>query len=90
MTENAPTLEEITQLTRQELTTVQTADPIRECGRAALSLLPNDPHLCLKLAYQKLHDVPYKDVKKCWRRLYTDASLWQVLRLAEGGHEMDE
>lgn len=90
MTEDAPTLEEITQLTRQELTTAQTADPIRECGRAALSLLPNDTDVCLKLAYQKLHDVPYKDVKTCWRRLYTDASLWLVLKLAENGREMDE
>ncbi|KAF2130560.1 jumonji domain-containing 5 [Dothidotthia symphoricarpi CBS 119687] len=81
MTTAAPTLEEITQLTRQELTTARKSDPIRECGRAALLLLPDDPELCLKLAYQKLHDVPYKDVKTCWRRLYTDASLWKVVRV---------
>jgi hypothetical protein len=84
MSDDTPSLHEITQLTRQELTTAQKTDTIRECGRAALSLLPNDPELCLKLAYQKLHDVPYKEVKTCWRRLYTDASLWKVLGLVEG------
>ncbi|KAI4908193.1 hypothetical protein J4E90_008817 [Alternaria incomplexa] len=88
MSNDAPTLGEITQLTRQELTTRQKTDPIRECGRAALSLLPNDFELGLKLAYQKLHDVPYREVKTCWRRLYTDASLWKVLKLV--GDERDE
>ncbi|KAI0586886.1 Cupin-8 domain-containing protein [Pyrenophora tritici-repentis] len=90
MNEDSPTLEEIIELTRQELTTAQAPDPIRECGRAALLLLPNDPDVCLKLAYQKLHDVPYKDVKTCWRRLYIDASLYQVLKLAEHACERDE
>jgi lysine-specific demethylase 8 len=83
MHNDAPTLEEITQLTRQELTTASKIDPIRECGRAALALLPSDPDTGLKLAYQKLHDVPYKDVKTCWRRLYTDASLWKIIEVAE-------
>ncbi|KAF2853300.1 Clavaminate synthase-like protein [Plenodomus tracheiphilus IPT5] len=82
--DDAPTLQEITQLTRQELTTNRHDDAIRECGRAALALLTNDPELATRLAYQKLHDVPYKDVKTCWRRLYTDACLWRVLKLAEG------
>ncbi|KAF9700474.1 hypothetical protein EKO04_001617 [Ascochyta lentis] len=79
-TSNAvPSLEEIIQLTRHELTTVQETDSIIECGRAALSLLPSNPGLCLKLAYQRLHDVPYKEVKACWRRLHTDGTLWKVL-----------
>jgi hypothetical protein len=83
MDNDAPTIQEITRLTRHELTTASKSDDIRECGRAALALLPNDPDTCLKLAYQKLHDVPYKEVKKCWRRLYTDASLWKVVGLVE-------
>jgi hypothetical protein len=82
--DDAPSLHEIAQLTRQELTAAQKTDTIRECGRAALSLLSTDPELCMKLAYQKLHDVPYKEVKTCWRRLYADASFWKVLKLAEG------
>ncbi|KAF2036527.1 Clavaminate synthase-like protein [Setomelanomma holmii] len=83
MNNDAPTLEEIFQLTRQELTAASKTDSIRECGRAALSLLPTDHDTALKLAYQKLHDVPYKDVKTCWRRLYTDASLWKVVELVQ-------
>ncbi|CBY00511.1 similar to transcription factor jumonji (jmjC) domain-containing protein [Plenodomus lingam JN3] len=84
---DAPTLQEITQLTRQELTAKRDDDAIRECGRAALALLTTDPELATRLAYQKLHDVPYKDVRTCWRRLYTDANLWTVLRLVEGRNE---
>lgn len=87
MNNDAPTLQEIIQLTRQELVTPQKSDPIRECGRAALALLPEDPELGLKLAYQKLHDVPYKEVKTCWRRLYTDATLWKVLKRVDGRTE---
>ncbi|KAJ4359471.1 uncharacterized protein N0V89_000025 [Didymosphaeria variabile] len=50
-------------------------------GRAALILLPKDPQTCLRLAYQQLHAVPYREVKTCWRRLYTDAALWIVLEV---------
>jgi hypothetical protein len=80
---NVPSLAEITQLTRQELVIASKTDSIRECGRAALSLLPSDPGTCQQLAYQKLHDVPYREVKKCWRRLYTDATLLKVLELVK-------
>lgn len=85
----APATHEVLELTRQELTTVQNNDPISECGRAALAILTTDPSLCLKLAYQKLHDVPYREVKTCWRRLYTDASLWQLVSLVEGCFELE-
>jgi hypothetical protein len=81
--DHTPTMAEITQLTRQLLSTANNTDPIRECGRAALLLLPSDPDMCHEFAYQKLHDVPYKDVKTCWRRLYTDATLWKVVALVD-------
>ncbi|PVI04106.1 Clavaminate synthase-like protein [Periconia macrospinosa] len=55
------------------------ADTIQDCGLAALDLLRRNPTLCLDLAYQHLHDVPYKEVRTCWRRLYVDAALWVVL-----------
>lgn len=87
MHNNAPTIAEITQLTRQQLNTASKTDPIRECGRAAIATLPQDPHTCQQLAYQKLHDVPYRDVKTCWRRLYTDATLWKVVKMVERGVE---
>ncbi|KAF2262733.1 Clavaminate synthase-like protein [Lojkania enalia] len=78
-----PSLIEIIKLTHSVLLTSQPGDAIRECGRPALSLLSRDPDMCIRLAYQKLHDVPYKEVKACWRRLYTDAALWKALRLLE-------
>ena len=87
MHNNAPTISEITQLTHQQLTIARKNDPIRECGRAALAILPQDPHTCQQLAYQKLHDVPYRDVKTCWRRLYTDATLCKVVKMVEVGVE---
>ncbi|KAJ4983938.1 Cupin domain-containing protein [Stagonosporopsis vannaccii] len=80
----APTIDEVVQLTRLELITAHEGDSIVGCGRAALSLLRAKPDLAAKLAYQKLHDVPYKEVKTCWRRLYTDAALWRVLQTLEG------
>jgi lysine-specific demethylase 8 len=80
---DAPTLAELIKLTRHELIAKQVDDTILGCGRAALSLLGTSPDLCAKLAYQKLHDVPYKEVKACWRMLYTDATLRIVLNTAE-------
>ena len=85
-----PALAEITALTRQHLTTPDPHDAIRACGRAALALLPRDADLCAQLAYQKLHDVPYREVGRCWRRLYTDAGLWRavgVVGSVDGGGE---
>jgi hypothetical protein len=90
MDSHAPTMAEITQLTRQLLTAVSKTDPIRECGRAALALLPSDPGMCQELAYQKLHDVPYREVKTCWRRLYTDATLWKILELVDCQEESQD
>lgn len=85
----APSISEIIELTRSALTYSQDdnndaeIDEILDCGRPALSLLPRNPDMALQLAYQKLHDVPYKEVKTCWRRLYTDAALWKVLGILE-------
>lgn len=90
MTSQAPTLAEIIGLTREQLTTASKTDPIRECGRAALALLPFNPDMARELAYQNLHAVPYKDVRTCWRRLHTDATLWKVLALTEFTKQFEE
>ncbi|KAF1997358.1 Clavaminate synthase-like protein [Amniculicola lignicola CBS 123094] len=86
---NVPSLREISQLIRSTLITTdqeQVKDPMRECGRPALNLLHRNPEICQQLSYQKLHDVPYKDVKTCWRRLYTEAGLRKVLAILEENH----
>lgn len=81
MISQAPTIAEMIQLTREQLTTASKTDLIRECGRAALLLLPSNPDMARELAYQNLHNVPYKGVKTCWRKLYADATLWKVIGL---------
>jgi lysine-specific demethylase 8 len=65
--------------------TPQPEDPILECfelDREKLrSSLQNDPESALALADTKLRVFPFKDVKLCWRRLYTDASLMLAVHL---------
>lgn len=79
----APSIQEMCERTRSALHAAQDADVIAGCGRAALALLPRDPETCMQLAHQQLNSVPFKDVKTCWRRLYTDAALYQVVEMAE-------
>jgi hypothetical protein len=81
---DAPSLSEITALIVSELTSKQDDDEIEQCGRPALEIVQKDPDMCMRLAYQKLHDVPYKEVGRCWRRLYTDAVLWKVVAVLRG------
>ncbi|RAO67856.1 uncharacterized protein BHQ10_003868 [Talaromyces amestolkiae] len=63
----------------------QPEDPILECSghdRAKLqSSLRDDPEGALAQADAKLRVFPFKDVKLCWRRLYTDASLVLAVHL---------
>lgn len=57
----------------------QPEDPILECfehdREKFRSSLRDDPEDALTQADAKLRVFPFKDVKLCWRRLYTDASL---------------
>lgn len=54
-------------------------DPILECfpddDEKLKHLLLNDTDEALQLADKNLRVFPFKDVKDCWRRLYTDASI---------------
>lgn len=64
-------------------------DPIHECfdhdADKLRSALRNDPDGALRLADAKLRVFPFKDVKDCWRRLYTDASIVKAcLAIREG------
>ena len=48
-------------------------------------LILNDPNKALELADAKLHEFPFNNVKNCWRRLYTDASIVKAcLCICEG------
>lgn len=56
-------------------------DPIHACGKAALSVLLSRPLEALQLAKDHIQYQPYRDVQRCWLRLYEDASLWQAAKL---------
>ncbi|KGQ01859.1 hypothetical protein PAAG_11435 [Paracoccidioides lutzii Pb01] len=57
-------------------------DPICECfggdTEKLIASLLRETNGTLSLADQKLRVFPFKDVKVCWRRLYTDASIVKV------------
>jgi lysine-specific demethylase 8 len=50
-------------------------DPILQCTDDLQTLLFQDTANALRLADEKLHVFPFKDVHNSWRRLYTDASI---------------
>ncbi|KAI9706092.1 MAG: hypothetical protein M1836_005498 [Candelina mexicana] len=50
-------------------------DPIHQCGASTVKLLLTRPYDLVRLAHDKLHTYPFKEVPTCWRRLYTDASI---------------
>ncbi|KAL5390068.1 hypothetical protein DPSP01_002125 [Paraphaeosphaeria sporulosa] len=79
----ASSLQGICTSTRAILTSPFEDSNLLPAGRAPLALLPRDPQTCLRLAYQQLHAVPYREVKTCWRRLYVDAALWVVVGIVE-------
>ncbi|KAL1983314.1 hypothetical protein VTN96DRAFT_10455 [Rasamsonia emersonii] len=68
-------------------------DPIQECfdhdSDKLRTLLRDDPDTALRLADAKLREFPFKDVKDCWRRLYTDASLVKASLLIREGLQQD-
>ena len=49
-------------------------DPITEC-ELDLNMLDTVPGIVRDAAYSKLQVFPFKDVRECWKRLYTDASI---------------
>jgi hypothetical protein len=69
------------------------ADPIQECfnhdSNKLRALLRDSPDDALRLADAKLREFPFKDVKTCWRRLYTDASLVKASLLIRNGLQQD-
>lgn len=66
---------------RAELGHFQEHDEIRACGKAALAILETRPLETLQLAKDHIQNQPYRDVRKCWLRLYEDASLWRAAEM---------
>ncbi|CRG89269.1 hypothetical protein PISL3812_06305 [Talaromyces islandicus] len=78
-------MENLTSSILEAIQNPQPTDSILECfehDAAKLGvLLRDDPAAALGLADARLRVFPFKDVKECWRRLYTDASLVLAVRL---------
>lgn len=87
-------MQQLQALVDSALSTITTADPhpddpIQECfdhdPEKLRSILRDDPDGALRLADAKLRVFPFKDVRDCWRRLYTDASIVKACRAIREG-----
>ena len=66
-----------------EIKQLDNDDPIVRCEFDALRMVIDQPEDAIKLADEKLHIFPFKDVDVCWRRLYTDASISKSIKLVK-------
>ncbi|CAF9913045.1 hypothetical protein IMSHALPRED_000890 [Imshaugia aleurites] len=60
-------------------------DPILDCPPSTRSLLPTHPASLIPLAHAKIHSYPFSQVPRCWRRLFTDASIAQAIKVVKDG-----
>lgn len=65
-------------------------DPILECYCDGYDGLREQLASLFVLADQRLHTFPFKDVKPCWFRLYTDASIVKAFTLMEGPFALED
>ena len=65
-------------------------DPILHCPPSARSILPSHPASLIQLAHAKIHSYSFSKVPICWRRLFTDASIAQAIRVMKDGIEENE
>ena len=68
------------QIVIHELENPTEDDAILECNVEPKKVICDAEDL-LKLADEKLHVFPFKDVRPCWLRLYTDASIAKAIKL---------
>lgn len=65
-------------------------DPILDCPPSTRSILPSHPAALIQLAHAKIHSYPFSQVPVYWRRLFTDASIGQAIRVVNDGIEAVE
>ena len=59
------------------------ADAILQCPPSSRHLLSSQPSSLIKLAHSMIHCYPFDQVPLCWRRLFTDASIYHATRLIQ-------
>ena len=57
----------------------KSTDAILQCPPSSRSLLISQPELLVKLAHSVIYSYPFDQVPLCWRRLFTDASIYHVV-----------
>ncbi|KAL9133275.1 MAG: hypothetical protein Q9175_005546 [Cornicularia normoerica] len=65
-------------------------DPILDCPPSTRSILPFRPAALIQLAHAKIHSYLFSKVPVSWRRLFTDASIEQAIRVVQDGVEAIE
>lgn len=60
-------------------------DPIHACPKSTITLLPTRPAALIQLAHTKIHSYQFSNVPTCWRRLFTDASIAEAIRVIRLG-----
>ena len=65
------------------LSSSQPTDPINACPLSTRIILPTHPASLISLAHAKIYSYPFSNVPVCWRRLYTDASIYEAARLVK-------
>lgn len=69
---------------RTKLASPPTAtDALAQCPPSTLHLLPTWPSALIDLADYKIHAFKFSEVPTCWRRLYTDASILEAVRITK-------
>ncbi|QDS67910.1 hypothetical protein FKW77_008437 [Venturia effusa] len=65
------------------------SDTILEIGEHPLSIIRDQPQEALELARKHLNVFPFYKVPECWRRLYTEASLWKAVKLKSSEEDLE-
>ena len=63
----------------------QQPDAILDCPASTLGLLSLHPDALIRLAHSKIHSYKFNQVPTCWRRLFTDASIGEAIRVIRKG-----
>lgn len=58
-------------------------DSIKACPASTRAILKTHPASLIKLAHSKIHSYAFCEVPACWRRLFTDASVYEAVRLVK-------
>lgn len=71
------------------VTTHEVEDAIHQCVEVDLGQLRDHADDYLKLAREKLHVFPFNEVKPCWFRLFTDASIVKAVDSIQSTYARD-